>query len=74
MFFLQKQGSMAIRNIVSRSPELNAGILELGAESVLQRSLNIQKCHDEAKSALRDLGCELKLKELWTGEGKGIKH
>lgn len=31
----------------------------------------IDDCEDLAKAALRDLGCEVELKELWTGTGQG---
>lgn len=31
-------------------------------------------CEDLAKAALRDLGCDVELKELWTGTGQGKVH
>ncbi|KAH9500857.1 Armadillo repeat-containing protein 6 [Bulinus truncatus] len=66
---VQKNACMALRNIVSRSKELSENILSLGAESLLNEAMN---CHvdvyDEAKAALRDLGCKVELKELWKGE------
>ena len=66
---------MALRNIVSRSPELKSGILELGAEVVINTTFkNHRECHDEAKAALRDLECDVTLIEQWTGKGRGISH
>jgi hypothetical protein len=29
---------------------------------------------EEAKSVLRDLGCQIELKELWTGSGKVMTY
>lgn len=69
----QKQGCMAIRNVVARAPQHAGSFLEAGAEPLIQAAMTTHKeCHDEAKAALRDLGCKVDLKELWTGEGKGI--
>ena len=73
--FSQKKGCMALRNIVSRSPELKDGILMLGAESVINTTFSThQECHDEAKAALRDLGCDVTLIEQWKGKGHGISR
>jgi len=33
-----------------------------------------QSCHDEAHAALRDLGCKVELKELWTGSGNQLRQ
>ena len=66
---------MALRNIVARSPELTDVILELGAETIINKTLSTHRdCHDEAKAALRDLGCDVTLIERWTGKGQGITH
>lgn len=63
---------MAIRNLVSRSRELSDCILRLGVESLLNEIMRQHKdIEDEAKAALRDLGCKVELKELWKGE-KGV--
>ena len=60
---------MAIRNLVARNPEHTAAFLELGAEDQINTVLqNHKSCHDEAKAALRDLGCAVELRELWKGE------
>jgi hypothetical protein len=32
------------------------------------------QCHEEAKMVLRDLGCDIQLKELWTGTGKDLAN
>ncbi|XP_072051091.1 armadillo repeat-containing protein 6-like [Amphiura filiformis] len=63
---LQKQACMALRNLVARSREYCDVILELGAESLIRDAR--KTCDDEAKAALRDLGCEVDLKCLWKGE------
>ena len=31
-----------------------------------------QQCYEEAKALLRDLGCQVELKELWAGTGKNL--
>lgn len=72
---LQKQACMAVRNVVARTKEYSSTFLDLGAEPLLRRAMTEhESCHDEAKAALRDLECQVELKELWKGEGKGIKY
>lgn len=67
---IQKSGSWAIRNMVSRSKNQCNHFLELGVEEVLTSALNTFKdCEYDVKSALRDLGCNVQLKEEWTGKG-----
>lgn len=72
---LQKQACMALRNLVARTRDNCQNILEQGAEAVindaLQRHSGLQ---DEAKAALRDLGCKVELKERWKGEKGQIVH
>lgn len=66
---------MAIRNLVSRCPENNPVFLELGAERLLQQVMSLHKdSRDEAKAALRDLGCHVDLTELWKGTGKTLEQ
>jgi len=67
---------MAIRNLVSRSPEHCAAFLDLKVESLLRRAMKAHsgECHDEARAALRDLDCPIELKELWTGTGRDLIH
>ncbi|CAG5114583.1 unnamed protein product [Candidula unifasciata] len=69
---VQKNACMALRNLVSRTKELTESILPLGVESLLNEIINHHKeIEDEAKAALRDLGCKVELRELWKGE-KGV--
>ena len=63
---------MALRNLVARTRDYCAPILEIGAESLIRDARRL--CEDEAKAALRDLGCQVDLKELWKGEKGAISH
>lgn len=66
---VQKQACMLIRNLVSRSQVFSKPILDLGAEElILQARAAHPDCEDVAKAALRDLGCRVELRELWTGK------
>ncbi|XP_069672945.1 armadillo repeat-containing protein 6 homolog [Periplaneta americana] len=58
---VQKQGSWAIRNIVSRDKSLVTGFLKLEAEEILKCAIKIHgnKCEFDAKAALRDLGIDV---------------
>ncbi|VDP71577.1 unnamed protein product [Schistosoma curassoni] len=66
----------AIRNCVSRSPELRSSFLtsdsgaDTGLEKLLNSALKIPSCCDEAKAALRDLDCKVELQELWNGRSQ----
>ncbi|XP_040176776.1 armadillo repeat-containing protein 6 isoform X2 [Rana temporaria] len=72
---VQKQACMVIRNLVSRSQDFSQPILEMGAESLILKARNTHKdCDDIAKAALRDLGCKVELRELWTGQKGNIVH
>lgn len=65
----QKNACMALRNLVSRSKEFTDQILSLGTERLLNEAMTRHEAaQDEAKAALRDLGCKVELKELWKGE------
>ncbi len=57
---------MALRNLVARTRQYCDTILELGAEPLIRDARKM--CEDEAKAALRDLGCQVDLKERWKGE------
>ena len=60
---------------MARNPEHCEIILEAGAESLIRKAHGkIEYCDDLAKAALRDLGCDVELKELWTGTGQGNVH
>ncbi|XP_068624138.1 armadillo repeat-containing protein 6 homolog [Battus philenor] len=68
---VQKNGCWAIRNMVARCRDHNTKFKELGIEAILNRSLEkFGKDFDfDIKSALRDLECDVKLDEQWTGKG-----
>lgn len=64
---------LTTRNVVARCPELKVDMLEAGLEEWLNIVLRLGRdCDDEAKAALRDLGCKVELREPWTGK-MGIK-
>ena len=66
---------MAVRNVISRNREFCKSFLDLGAEELLKLAMNDHaKTADEAKAALRDLGCDVKLTEQWTGAGKNLQQ
>jgi len=57
---LQRQGCLAIRNLISRVEQLvKDHLLDMGAEEVLRKAGQYQACVDEAYAALRDLGCSV---------------
>ncbi|KAG8517275.1 Armadillo repeat-containing protein 6, partial [Galemys pyrenaicus] len=66
---VQKQACMLIRNLVARSQAFSQPILDLGAEALISQARATHRdCEDVAKAALRDLGCHVELRELWTGQ------
>lgn len=66
---VQKQACMLMRNLVSRMSNYSQPILEMGAEALIAQALKThQDCDDVYKAALRDLGCQVELRELWTGK------
>ncbi|XP_054482647.1 armadillo repeat-containing protein 6 [Anoplopoma fimbria] len=66
---VQKQACMLMRNLVARMSNLSQAILEMGAEDLITQALKThQDCDDVGKAALRDLGCQVELRELWTGK------
>ncbi|XP_057712959.1 armadillo repeat-containing protein 6 [Corythoichthys intestinalis] len=72
---VQKQACMLLRNLVSHQPNYSQLILEMGVEALILQALRThQDCGDVAKAALRDLGCKVELRELWTGKGGGITN
>lgn len=68
---VQKLACMAVRNLVARSPNNCLPFLELGIEALANKALK-KYSSDEVKSALRDLGCKVDLKEIWKGEKGSI--
>nr|XP_057923235.1 armadillo repeat-containing protein 6 [Doryrhamphus excisus] len=72
---VQKQACMLLRNLVSRQPNYSQLILDMGVEALIAQALrNHHDCSDAAKAALRDLGCQVELRELWTGKRGGITN
>ncbi|XP_016897676.1 armadillo repeat-containing protein 6 [Cynoglossus semilaevis] len=72
---VQKQACMLIRNLVSRTHEYNQLILEMGAEALITQAIQThQDCGDVCKAALRDLGCQVELRELWTGKRGNLTY
>jgi len=73
---VERQASMAIRNMVSRRKELAPAFLEAGAEELLQNAIKRSQRAptNEIKAALRDLGCKIHLQELWTGTGPSVTN
>lgn len=65
---LQKHGCRAVRNIVARTREYCDLFIQLGAEGIINAAMTLKGGEDEAKGALRDLNCQVELKERWTGE------
>ncbi|PNI50347.1 ARMC6 isoform 7, partial [Pan troglodytes] len=65
----QKQACMLIRNLVAHGQAFSKPILDLGAEALIMQARSAHRdCEDVAKAALRDLGCHVELRELWTGQ------
>lgn len=59
---LQRQGCLAIRNLVARSPELREPILDAGAETVLRAAAKLSQTNvDMAYAGLRDLGIDVQV-------------
>uniref|UniRef100_A0AAY4ELG7 Armadillo repeat-containing protein 6 n=1 Tax=Denticeps clupeoides TaxID=299321 RepID=A0AAY4ELG7_9TELE len=72
---VQKQSCMLLRNLVSRTRDFSQPILEMGAEALIGQALVAHRdCVDEGKAALRDLGCQVELRQLWTGKKGGLIH
>jgi len=68
-----RAGLMAARNCVVRASELRPKFLQLGLETIANEALQNHGL-DEAKACLRDLGCDVALKEIWAGTGHKLKH
>jgi len=67
---MQSKGPLAIRNLVSRNPELVTPLLELGVEAPLRDVMSAHEdgyVHNLAKAALRELKCDVHLKEQFQG-------
>lgn len=72
---VQKQACMVLRNLVSRMQNFTQPILEMGAEALISQALVAHRdCGDVGRAALRDLGCQVELRELWTGKKGSLTH
>jgi len=72
---VQKQGCLALRNMVARYKDAKDPILNAGAEPIIRAAMVTHlSCIDHAKAALRDLGCHVELREEWKGGTGGIKQ
>jgi len=59
---------------VARNPDNCESILSAGGETLIRHAYQkfASECGDLAKAALRDLGCDVKLREPWTGQGRQL--
>jgi len=67
---MQSKAPLAVRNLVSRNHELIAPLLELGVEAPLREVMSAHEdgyIHNLAKAALRELHCDVHLKESFQG-------
>jgi len=67
---MQSKGPLAVRNLVSRNPELEAPLLELGVEAPLREVMGQHEdgyVHNLAKAALTGLHRDVHLKEQFQG-------
>ncbi|KAM9719109.1 armadillo repeat-containing protein 6 [Menidia menidia] len=72
---VQKQACMLLRNLVARMQNFTQLILDMGAEALIAQAVETHEdCGDVGKAALRDLGCKVELRELWTGKRTGITN
>ena len=62
------------RNLVVRSPEHVEAVLQSGVEGPLRVMMADPYDDGHAKGALRDLGCQIELKEEWTGSKGGLAY
>ena len=69
---LMRQGALALRNFVGRSPEFKQPLLEAGAEQALRDAAAVSQSNvDVAFAALRDLGIDAKIKTFVPDEATG---
>ncbi|XP_063369348.1 armadillo repeat-containing protein 6 homolog [Cydia amplana] len=73
---VQKNGCWAIRNMVARCRDMNPKFKELGVEPILFAAYErfLKDFGFDVKSALRDLECDVKFDEQWTGKGVELKQ
>ncbi|XP_059418702.1 armadillo repeat-containing protein 6-like [Carassius carassius] len=72
---VQTQSCMLLRNLVAHTRDFSTLILEMGAEALILQALAAHRdCADVGRAALRDLGCQVELRELWTGKKGSLSH
>ncbi|XP_026111785.1 armadillo repeat-containing protein 6-like [Carassius auratus] len=72
---VQTQSCMLLRNLVAHTRDFSPLILEMGAEALIWQALAAHRdCADVGRAALRDLGCQVELRELWTGKKGSLSH
>ncbi|CAI9735589.1 Armadillo repeat-containing 6 [Octopus vulgaris] len=70
---VQKSACIAVRNVVYHNSEYSGTFRDLEIADLVNAVLaKHSTAYDEAKAALRDLGCKVELKELWKGEKGSI--
>ncbi|KAH8396724.1 hypothetical protein KR215_003071 [Drosophila sulfurigaster] len=68
---VQRNGAWAIRNMVSRSRNQCESWLSFGVEDLLNAAMaEHPSVAQDIKAALRDLGCNVQLREEWTGKAE----
>ncbi|KAH8371473.1 hypothetical protein KR093_007587 [Drosophila rubida] len=68
---VQRNGAWAIRNMVSRSRNQCETWLSFGVEDLLNSAMaEHPSVAQDIKAALRDLGCNVQLREEWTGKAE----
>ncbi|KAK7249231.1 S-adenosyl-L-methionine transmembrane transporter [Aureococcus anophagefferens] len=70
---LMRQGALALRNFVGRSPEFKQPLLDAGAEAALRDAAVSQTNADALHAALRDLGIDAKVKTFVPDDAGGFK-
>ncbi|XP_026132524.1 armadillo repeat-containing protein 6-like [Carassius auratus] len=72
---VQTQSCMLLRNLVAHTRDFSPLILDMGAEALILQALAAHRdCADVGRAALRDLGCQVELRELWTGKKGSLSH
>lgn len=68
---VQRNGAWAIRNMVSRSRNQCETWISYGVEDLLNAAMTEHpSVEQDIKAALRDLGCNVHLREEWTGKAE----
>ncbi|KAH8357807.1 armadillo repeat-containing protein 6 homolog [Drosophila serrata] len=68
---VQRNGAWAIRNMVSRSRNQCETWISFGVEDLLNAAMKEHpSVEQDIKAALRDLGCNVHLREEWTGKAE----